>query len=76
MKTSSFVFNDKEITRAYNFARKHLHKNLFSENNDIVGKHICPTFKFELTETGIGTKTEIKCNICGITKDITDYNVW
>jgi len=59
------TFLRKESKEAFEFMDKHFQK--------------CPntnfTFRFG-SDSGIGTATHIKCEICKEEKDITDYDAW
>lgn len=35
-----------------------------------------PHYSYEITETGIGKIVKIRCNYCGETLDITNYDLW
>lgn len=57
--------SDVEIQRAKEFRAKHYE----SCNN---GR----SYQYELTGTGVGTAITIKCPVCGVEENITDYDCW
>lgn len=57
------------------FYKKHKHCS-----SKYLGKSFFSTtggqYTFNITPTGLGNITQIKCNACGKTEDITDINSW
>lgn len=56
--------NESEITKYYNFYKKHS-KCISNEKIETI-----------FNSNGIGTQIIVKCPICGEKEDITDYNSW
>lgn len=65
------VFSKNELKAIYNFESEHL--NCY-ENNNPDRKNL--GFTINQNWTGIGVLTNISCNCCGETKDVTDYETW
>lgn len=68
MILSSFPLNKKEETRLKAFYKAH-------------GKHYTTSatggkYTYSFTPSGIGTFSEVRCNVCGKSKNITDFNNW
>lgn len=59
------VMSEKEVEARCEFMERHW-KSCNNPNN----------FIYDLTGTGVGTVTKIKCPKCGEEKDITDYDCW
>lgn len=64
-------FSGKEIQAADDFITQHL--NCYKNNNP---NHKNLGFTINHNWTGIGISTQITCNCCGETKDVTDYDCW
>ena len=64
---TEFKLNESEAQKAKEFEEKHRHPDIYK---GAIGGHI--SYKF--TPTSIGTAVIIKCNICNIEENITDYN--
>ena len=62
-----FKLNDNELLEAEKFIEEHRHKDV---EKGAIGGHL--TF----TPTSIGVAVEIQCDICGKSKNITDYASW
>lgn len=62
---SSLILSPKEQERLDKFAQEH------KKCKPMEGK-----FTFLITGTGLGEVTEIRCNSCGKTKNITDISEW
>lgn len=55
-----------EVKATRIFRGKHKHKR----------EQHSPSTEYIATETGIGLQLCIRCQVCGLTKDITDYSAW
>ena len=66
---NEFHLNEEEAKLAREFEREHWHPKV---NKGAIGGHISYTF----TPTSLGNSIVMKCNICGQTKNITDYGSW
>ena len=64
-----FVLTDKEYADACNFEHGHQHKEV---NKGAIGGGLTISFH----PNGIGHGVTIKCDICGESKDITEYDSW
>ena len=61
-----FELHGEEEANADAFKSKHKHSRRY--------KH--PSFSYIFHPTGLSNVVTIKCNLCGKTENITDYNTW
>lgn len=67
-------FSDKELEEIDNFITKHVTDlDCYRTNNS---NHNNLGFTITHDWSGIGINTNITCNCCKETKDVTDYSVW
>ena len=64
-----FELDDLEEERAKEFREKH--KDCYVPHTTISGQ-----FSYIFTPTGIGYGVSIRCEICGESEDITNYDNW
>lgn len=64
-----FKLNEKENELAEEFLQEHRHPEIYK---GAIGGHI----NFIFTPTSIGDACTIRCTICDVKKNITDYNNW
>lgn len=64
-----FKLNKKESKLAEKFMQEHRHSEIYKGT---IGGHL----EFIFTPTSIGDACTIKCTICDIEKNITDYKSW
>ena len=65
-KPLKITLSEKETIKYDKFCHEHRHKGV-----KIGGIH-----SLILTGTGLGWGVQVKCNCCGETTDITDYDSW
>lgn len=68
-ENTSFTLTDEEEIAAKTFKSNHKHSDV---DKGTIGGHISYLF----TPTSVGRAVDIRCNICGKTRSITDYNIW
>lgn len=66
----TFTMSKNEVYNAMLFLDKH--KKCAKENPTTIGG----AYSFIFTPTGIADTIEIRCNVCGDHKNITDYDNW
>lgn len=64
-----FKLSEKENEYAEKFLKEHRHPEVYK---GAIGGHI----NFIFTPTSIGDACIIKCTICDVEKNITDYSNW
>ena len=64
-----FKLNEKEEALAKEFQEKHRHPDV---NKGAIGGHL----EYIFTPTSVGDACTMRCQICGVEENITDYNHW
>lgn len=70
-----FLLSPKEQKAANRFSRRH-EESCLGPLDALTGLPGEPHFQYRFVETGIGTKTEIKCLFCRHVADVTEYDSW
>ena len=70
-KKLTFEISGIELERIEEFKKKH-RETCTKRQNLTLGEY----WTYSFMPTGLGTCVEIKCNLCGETKDVTDIDCW
>ena len=70
-KKLTFEISGVELERIEEFKKKH-RETCTKRQNLTLGEY----WTYSFIPTGLGTCVEIKCNLCGETKDVTDIDCW
>ena len=71
-----FKLDEIETKAAEEFIKKHNHKEQLRKAGKLGFSTPGRQISYSFAPTGIGTKVVIQCDLCGKTKDITNYDNW